>query len=208
MTAAGIEFERVRKGKGRVHLTPRIPETGPVSTLCGKTLAAGDYECTDLATDCQSCSRRKDDRGLVSGAFFESDAGMALLELSLAESKRRPSPARKPATSKAPAKPPAKPASPMAVSARPAATPKARSAATAEPPSVPGLECRGLKMLSPTQMESPAGVLIRIREADGAWEVAELDFDGPVHAGRAGARLKLRVGDVTLTFPAPPQRRP
>ena len=39
-----IKLESVRrKSGGRVHLTPRVPRSGPVTTLCNQTLGDGSY---------------------------------------------------------------------------------------------------------------------------------------------------------------------
>jgi hypothetical protein len=40
-----VRLESVRrKSGGRIHLTPRVPSSGPVTTLCGQTLAEGTYQ--------------------------------------------------------------------------------------------------------------------------------------------------------------------
>ena len=39
-----VRLESVRrKSGGRIHLTPKVPRSGPVTTLCGQTLAEGTY---------------------------------------------------------------------------------------------------------------------------------------------------------------------
>ena len=40
----GLDLDRVRKGKGRTHLTAPGAGAGEVRTLCGQTLPAGSYE--------------------------------------------------------------------------------------------------------------------------------------------------------------------
>ena len=80
-----------------MHLTPRVPRTGAVTTLCGKTLLAGTYSSSTAAADCVACNRRAKDPGRVSTAFFASDEGAELLRLSLEQARfRNPTP-RKPA---------------------------------------------------------------------------------------------------------------
>jgi len=91
-----------------VHITPKVPRSGPVNTLCGKTLAAGSYEASDAAADCVNCIRRSRDPSRISSAFFEQDAGTELLRLSLEQARfRKPAPkvGGVPATAKPGAKP-------------------------------------------------------------------------------------------------------
>src|SRR5215469_12271364 len=88
--AVGIELEPVRrKTGGRVHLTPHVPDSGPVVTLCGQTFAEGTYEAADAEADCRNCLRRRDDPARVSSAFFESDVGAELLQRSLEQARAR-----------------------------------------------------------------------------------------------------------------------
>ena len=43
-----LKLESVRrKTGGRIHLTPRVPKSGTVTTLCGQTLAAGSFAAVD-----------------------------------------------------------------------------------------------------------------------------------------------------------------
>jgi hypothetical protein len=58
-----------------------------------------------------------------------------------------------------------------------------------------------LKQLGPDLFRSPAGVLIRLRQSDDGWYVAELDFDGSVLIRRRSpGRFELRVGDVDIVL--------
>src|SRR5579885_3488339 len=94
--AASVRLESVRrKSGGRIHLTPRIPKSGPVTTLCGQVLADGAFAATDAVADCANCIRRSKDQSRISSAFFEQDEGSELLKLSLEHARqRRPAPAR------------------------------------------------------------------------------------------------------------------
>jgi hypothetical protein len=105
MSVSGIRLESVRrKTGGRVHLTPRVPKSGKVTTLCGQALAAGLYEGVETAADCANCMRRSRDASRISSAFFEQDEGSELLRLSLEQARfRKPAPR--------PAAPEAKPVS-------------------------------------------------------------------------------------------------
>src|SRR5580704_14897155 len=122
MTVPGVRLESVRrKSGGRVHLTPRVPRTGPVTTLCGQTLAAGSYSTIDTEADCANCIRRSSDPSRISSAFFEQDEGSELLRLSLEQARLR-----KPASGERAKPAPGK----LAPAPRPAAP-------RAAPPSVP-----------------------------------------------------------------------
>src|SRR4030088_3351616 len=89
-----LKLESVRrKTGGRIHLTPRVPPSGPVTTLCGQTLAAGTFAAVEDDADCTNCIRRSNDQGRISGAFFAQDEGSELLRLSLEQARqRRPEP--------------------------------------------------------------------------------------------------------------------
>ena len=85
-----IKLESVRrKSGGRIHLTPRVPRSGPVTTLCGQTLADGSYAAVDAEPDCANCIRRSKDQARISGAFFEQEEGSELLRLSLEQARER-----------------------------------------------------------------------------------------------------------------------
>ena len=76
-----------------MHTTPKVPRSGPVNTLCGKTLDGGSYEASDAAADCVNCIRRSKDPSRISSAFFEQDEGTELLRLSLEQARfRKPTP--------------------------------------------------------------------------------------------------------------------
>ena len=78
-----VKLESVRrKTGGRIHLTPRVPKSGSVTTLCGQTLAAGTFSAFEGLADCTNCIRRSKDQGRISGAFFAQDEGSELLRLS------------------------------------------------------------------------------------------------------------------------------
>ena len=107
MSVPRIKLEAVRrKSGGRIHLTPRVPRTGPVTTLCGQTLAEGTYAAFDGEADCANCIRRSKDQARISGAFFDQEEGGELLRLSLEQAR-----ARRPATRE---EPPAMPEKPVA----------------------------------------------------------------------------------------------
>src|SRR6202022_4480751 len=102
-----VRLESVRrKTGGRIHLTPRVPDRGPVTTLCGQTLADGSYATVDTAADCANCIRRSTDPSRISTAFFESDEGSELLRLSLEQARFR-KPASKARPTVVQGKPPA-----------------------------------------------------------------------------------------------------
>src|SRR5712691_8640557 len=92
MSIPGLKLAAVRrKSGGRIHLVPRVPRSGPVSTLCGQTLDAGSFAAVDIAADCVNCIRRSRDASKISSAFFESEEGSELLRISLEQARlRRP----------------------------------------------------------------------------------------------------------------------
>src|SRR5258708_5392915 len=90
MAVQQLKLESVRrKTGGRIHLTPRVPKSGPVTTLCNQTLAAGTFTAVEVEADCSNCIRRSQDQGRISGAFFAQDEGSELLRLSLEQAKFR-----------------------------------------------------------------------------------------------------------------------
>jgi hypothetical protein len=178
----GIRLESVRrKSGGRIHLTPRVPKSGPVTTLCGQVLAAGSYAGVDADADCANCIRRSRDAGRISSAFFEQEEGSELLRLSLEQARFR-KPAPRPDT------PPAKPVS------RPTVVPPPPT-----PEEVGELTTRGFKAAGNGVWRSPDGVVVRMG-GKGREQFAELVFEGPVVATRIEDGLKLRAGDVEVTF--------
>src|SRR5260370_28630036 len=93
MSVFKLRLESVRrKTGGRIHLTPRVPRSGPVTTLCGQTLAAGSFVAVERDADCTNCPPRSRDPSRISGAFFGQEEGSQLLQLSLEQARaRRPS---------------------------------------------------------------------------------------------------------------------
>lgn len=180
MSVPGIRLESVRRNSGgRIHLTPRVPASGPVTTLCGQTLAAGTYSGVTEEADCTNCTRRSTDRGRISSAFFEQEEGTELLRLSLEQARfRKPAPRQ--------AAPPAKPAG------RPMVVP---------PPAVPDrvgdLITSGFKAAGNGVWRSPGGVVVRMT-GKARDRFAELVFDGASMATRLEDGIRLRAGDVEV----------
>jgi hypothetical protein len=200
--AIGIELERLRRlTGGRVHLTPHVPESGPVVTLCGQTFAEGTYQATEAEADCRNCLRRAGDAGRVSSAFFQSDVGAELLQRSLEQARARRAEAPEAAgTPPAAAKPDRGRAAPAAPAARQEPPPEPlhpRRRTAGPPPRISGL--RSNTSLRPTFENvyvSPEGVILRV--ADGT--VNHVAFNGPVDLRQRDGTLTIRVGDVVLEF--------
>jgi hypothetical protein len=186
--AVGIELEAVRrKTGGRVHLTPHVPDSGPVTTLCGQTLAEGTYEAATAEADCRNCLRRRDDPGRVSSAFFQSDVGAELLQRSLEQARAR--------------QPRERPAPPAGGRGRAEPRPAAPKPAPVRPerpqPEVRELRSRiPLRQTFPDVYLSPEGVIVRV--ASGG--VEHVTFNGAVDVRRRDGVLTVRVGDVVLEF--------
>src|SRR5712691_7559056 len=90
MSVFNLRLESVqRKTGGRIHLTPRVPRSGTVTTLCGQTLAAGSFVAVERDPDCTNCLRRSRDPSRISGAFFAQEEGSQLLQLSLEQARAR-----------------------------------------------------------------------------------------------------------------------
>jgi hypothetical protein len=181
---SGIRLESVRrKSGGRIHLTPRVPSSGPVTTLCGQTLAAGSYAAVDADADCANCIRRSRDPSRISSAFFEQEEGSELLRLSLEQARfRKPAP-RPAADSEKPAKPLNRP--------------------KVEPPPPPpdqigDLMTSGFKAVGNGVWRSPRGVVVRMggKRRD---RFDELVFEGAIVATRLEDGMRLRAGDVEVT---------
>jgi hypothetical protein len=179
-----VRLESVRrKSGGRIHLTPRIPKTGPVTTLCGQVLGDGAYSATDTMADCANCIRRSKDQSRISSAFFEQDEGSELLKLSLEHAKqRRPAPAKG--------------------EERPAAgRPVLKVVKTPGPPPQPDeigeLVTEGFKSSGNGVWRSPAGVIVRMSGA-GRDRFAELIYEGAVVVRRDGDAVTVRAGDVDV----------
>ena len=185
-----IRLERVRlRNGGRVHLTPKVPDEGPVATLCGKELKPGSFVAVpDAEPDCQACRRREHDPARVSSALFESGMGEELLQLSLERAKeRRERESRRPAA-----------ASGEAARRPPATRPKPKP--KPEPPAPFGL--RGLKPFGEDVYQSPGGVVLRIRRSGEEWELDEVAFEGRALLRRREQGLSVELGDVRLQFGA------
>jgi hypothetical protein len=169
-----------RKSGGRIHLTPKVPRSGPVSTLCGQTLAAGTVAEVEEPADCTNCIRRSKDASRISGAFFASEEGSQLLRLSLEQARLR-----RPAAQAAPTlkvlKPP-KPAPP-----KPAAIPER----------VGELVTAGFRDAGNGVWRSPGGAIVRMGKQSKPL-FAELVFDGHVVAKRDEGGLTLSAGDVEV----------
>lgn len=184
MSVFNLRLESVqRKTGGRIHLTPKVPRSGPVTTLCGQTLDAGSFSAVDREADCTNCRRRSRDPSRISGAFFEQDEGSKLLQLSLEQAR-----ARRPPGQGAPA--PGKPAKPVLRVVPP-------------PPTVPDrvgeLVTAGFKAAGEGVWRSPAGVLVRMRKQGRDWRFVELVFDGSTVATRQeGGGIRIRAGDVEV----------
>jgi len=180
----GIRLESVRrKSGGRIHFTPRVPRSGPVTTLCGQTLAADTYSAVETDADCANCVRRSRDASRISSAFFEQEEGSELLRLSLEQARFR----------------------------KPAPRPGADSAKTAKsvnrpivepPPATPDrigdLVTSGFKAAGNGVWRSPAGVIVRMA-GKGRERFDELVFEGAIVATRLEDGMRLRAGDVEVT---------
>jgi hypothetical protein len=181
MSVFNLRLESVqRKTGGKIHLTPKVPRRGPVTTLCGQTLDAGSYVAVDRDADCTNCRRRSRDPSRISGAFFAQEEGSQLLQLSLEQAR-----ARRPAGRAAP--PPGKPL----VRVLPPPSPPA-------PDRIGELVTAGFKPAGEGMWRSPAGVLVRMRRQGREWRFAELVFEGSTVVTRQDGGLKLRAGDVEV----------
>lgn len=183
MSVPGIRLESVRrKSGGRIHLTPRVPAKGPVTTLCGQTLAAGTYAGVDDDADCANCIRRSRDASRISSAFFEQEEGSELLRLSLEQARfRKPAPRPTGETDK-----PAKPINRPVVQRAPAT-----------PERIGDLVTEGFKAAGNGVWRSPEGVVVRM-SGKGRDRFAELVFEGEIVATRLEDGMRLRAGDVDV----------
>jgi hypothetical protein len=194
--AVGIELEQVRrKTGGRVHLTPHVPDSGPVVTLCGQTFAEGTYEATSAEADCRNCLRRRDDPARVSSAFFQSDVGAELLQRSLEQARARQREERRSAPAPAPT-PSVSAEGGRAAPRHPAPRP---GPTRAEPPQPEVRELRSRVVLRPTFPNvylSPDGVILRVSGGG----VEHVTFNGPIDVRQRDRVLTIRVGDLVLEF--------
>jgi hypothetical protein len=181
-----VRLESVRrKSGGRIHLTPRIPKAGPVTTLCGQILGDGAYAGSNDVADCANCIRRSKDQSRISSAFFESDEGSELLKLSLEHARQRQPDKRRPDA-------PAGERKPML---RVVPPPPPHEPATAE--EVGELVTDGFKASGQGVWRSPAGVIVRM-SGQRRDTFAELVFDGEVVVRRNGGSMVIRAGDVEV----------
>lgn len=181
-----VRLESVRrKSGGRIHLTPRIPKTGPVTTLCSQVLGEGAYTATDDVADCANCIRRSRDQSRISSAFFEQEEGSELLRLSLEQARQR--------------RPESKPGKPSAPAAKAETRPVLR--VMPSPPAMPAfvgeLVTDGFKPAGQGVWRIPGGVVVRM-SGPKRDRFAELVFEGSVVATRDDAGMRLRAGDVEV----------
>jgi len=181
-----VKLESVRrKSGGRIHLTPRVPRSGPVTTLCNQTLDDGSYMAVDADPDCANCIRRSKDQARISGAFFAQEEGSELLRLSLEQAKsRRPNLRVLPNPSGGPEKP--------------VVWPTAKAPEEAIPDELGELTTRGFKASGEGVWKSPLGVIVRMKKHGKDWKFAELVFEGEVVATRVEAGIRLKAGDVEV----------
>src|SRR5256886_8065295 len=170
-----------RKSGGRVHLTPRVPRSGPVTTLCNQTLGDGSYVAVESEPDCANCIRRSKDQARISGAFFAQEEGSELLRLSLEQAK-----SRKPNLRVI--------RSPSAERDKAVEWPAPKAPEEAIPDELGELKTRGFKPSGEGVWRSPRGVVVRMRKHGRDWRFAELIFEGELVATRVegGGRLKGR----------------
>jgi len=183
---AMVRLESVRrKSGGRIHLTPRIPKSGPVTTLCGQVLGEGAYTGTESVADCANCIRRSRDQSRISSAFFEQEEGSELLRLSLEQARGRERPARQGSAAAA------KPAERRPVLRVVPSTPEV-------PSELGELVTDGFKAAGPGVWRSPGGVLVRMGGPNRD-RFAELVYEGQVVATRESGGLRIKAGDVEVT---------
>jgi hypothetical protein len=182
-----VKLESVRrKSGGRIHLTPRVPRSGPVTTLCGQTLGDGSYAAVDAEPDCANCIRRSKDQARISGAFFAQEEGSELLRLSLEQAReRRPNLRVRP--------------QPGAAREKPVVWPTAKPPPETVPDQLGELVARGFKPSGEGVWRSPQGVIVRMRKHGKEWRFDELVFEGPVLATRTPNGVKIKAGDVEVT---------
>src|SRR5256885_637685 len=186
-----IKLESVRrKSGGRVHLTPRVPRSGPVTTLCNQTLADGSYVAVEAEPDCANCIRRSKDQARISGAFFAQEEGSELLRLSLEQAK-----SRKPNLRVI--------RSPSLESDKAVQWPAPQPPEETTPDELGELVTRGFKPAGEGVWRSPGGVIVRMRKHGRDWRFAELLFEGEVVASRLEAGVPGRGGGREGTPPGP-----
>jgi hypothetical protein len=182
-----VRLESVRrKSGGRIHLTPRVPRSGPVTTLCGQTLDDGSYSAVDTPADCTNCIRRSKDQARISGAFFAQEEGSELLRLSLEQAR-----SRKPDLRVLP--------HPSAEKEKPVVWPAPKAPPEVIPDELGELVTRGFKPSGEGVWRSPQGVVVKMRKHGKEWRFAELVYEGSVIATRAEHGVRIRAGDVEVS---------
>ena len=185
-----VRLESVRrKTGGRIHLVPRVPRSGPLTTLCGQTLEAGSYSAVETPADCTNCIRRSKDQARISGAFFAQEEGSELLRLSLEQAKTR-----KPNLRVLPS-----PAGEKARPEKPVVWPAAKPPEETIPDELGELVTRGFKPSGEGVWRSPGGVIVRMRKQGRSWRFAEIVFEGEIVVTRSDAGIRIRAGDVEAT---------
>lgn len=181
-----VKLESVRrKSGGRIHLTPKVPRSGPVTTLCGQTLGDGSYAAVGAEPDCANCIRRSHDPSRISGAFFAQEEGSELLRLSLEQARTRKPDLRVLA-------------SPRAEKEKAVDWPAPAPPPDPTPAELGELVTRGFKPSGEGVWRSPKGVVVRMRRHGREWRFAELVYDGEVAVTRTDAGVKLKAGDVEV----------
>ena len=182
-----VRLESVRrKSGGRIHLTPRVPHSGPVTTLCGQTLEAGSFTAVEANADCANCIRRSHDQARISGAFFAQEEGSELLRLSLEQAQARP---RKPDLRVLPH---------PDEHQKPVEWPSPKPPAETIPDRLGELVTRGFKPSGEGVWRSPQGVIVRMRKHGKDWRFAELVYEGSVVATRVSDGVRIRAADVEV----------
>ena len=182
-----VKLESVRrKSGGRIHLTPKVPRSGPVTTLCGQTLGEGSYAAATADPDCANCIRRSHDPSRISGAFFAQEEGSELLRLSLEQAR-----SRKPDLRVLPDH--------HVEREKPVVWPAAKPPEETIPDQVGELVTRGFKPSGEGVWRSPQGVVVRMRKHGKELRFAELVYEGEVMATRVEDGLRIRAGDVEVT---------
>ena len=182
-----VKLESVRrKSGGRIHLTPKVPRSGPVTTLCNQTLTDGSYMAVDSDPDCANCIRRSHDPSRISGAFFAQEEGSELLRLSLEQAR-----SRKPDLRVLP--------SPHAEREKPVVWPAPKPPEETTPDQIGELVTRGFKPSGEGVWRSPGGVVVRMRKHGKELRFAELVFEGEIVATRVADGVRIRAGDVEVS---------
>jgi hypothetical protein len=182
-----VKLESVRrKSGGRIHLTPKVPRTGPVTTLCGQVLADGSYAAVDAEPDCANCVRRSQDQARISGAFFAQEEGSELLRLSLEQAR-----ARRPGGHE--------PAPRSAGHDQPVVWPAPKPPPEVIPDTLGELITRGFKPSGEGVWRSPQGVIVRMRKHGKEWRFVELVYEGSVIATRIEGGIRIKAGDVEVS---------